>query len=156
MWKPSYANETLNVAPQRNGSRLGRYSSDRDPCGRRLPSIVRSNSSADTLPLHTQGRYLELLSSPYDVNKGYEIPRNVPYAHTQQPQQQQQPCFPKTNGLLRRFHSESPVNDNDNDDCLSDVTDESCLANSPTPLRSDKQVFRTSTSDVTMPSDSEC
>jgi hypothetical protein len=69
------------------------------------------------------GRYLELLRDPviyhssHGCNGGYEVPRNIRYESRQ--------IFTDANELLPRSHSSNSQVDDD----LSDVTDESCLAN---------------------------
>ncbi len=110
--------------------RLERCASVRDPRNRRIDhtsvSVVRSNSTIEGSTQsvgNAHGRYLELLSEPVicshnNCNDGYEIPRNVRYGSAQ--------VFTNSNGLLRRSHSSNSQVDNDD---LSDVTDESCLAN---------------------------
>ena len=105
--------------------RLERCSSVRDPITRRIGrpsiSVVRSNSTVEGSTQcvgNAHGRYLELLSDPVICSHdGYEIPRNVRFGPG---------CFTNPNGVLQRCHSSNSQVDNDD---LSDVTDESCLAN---------------------------
>ena len=154
------------VTRGRNGHRivsLERCSSERSPAGlqghrddrrpRDSGTVTRSNSTIGSCPSNSHGRYLELLGDHSSVvNDGYEVPRSG--RHIQR-------IFPKTNGLLQQqqqFHSSTSNSQIDgNDDCLSDVTDESCVAHSPTPLCAN-QVFRiSSASDMTAtPSDTDC
>ena len=160
-----YANETvgalngafgLNAAQRRPSSdvRLERCTSERDSSnglGRRSALIPRSNSiGGGSGESNSHGRYLELLSDDCrsrlpSTDDGYEMPRNVRYGLVR--------TFPKTNGLLPQhfLQSNSPVDCNDDNDCMSDVTDESCLeANSPTPLCGNTPVFRSSSLDVAL------
>jgi len=160
-----YANETvgalsgafgLNTTQRRPSSeiRLERCTSERDSSngtGRRSAHIIRSNSiGGGSGESNSHSRYLELLSDDCrsrlpSTDDGYELPRNVRYGLVR--------TFPKTNGLLPQhiLQSNSPVDCNDDNDCLSDVTDESCIeANSPTPLCGNTPVFRSSSSDVAL------
>ena len=102
-------------------------------------TLGRSNSLIGFCPSKSQGPYLELLS-----DDGYEKPRTFtgsPAPHPFQPIEQPQ---------QRPLNSNSSNSQIDvNDECLSDVTDESCVPHSPTPLCTEHQVFRISScSDV--------
>ena len=125
-----------NGPNQSDRFRVERCASERDSAGlaRRSAPLTRRNSTdAGSGASSSHARYLELLSDG-QIYDGYEVPRNVRYGPVR--------TFPKTNGLLQHYQSNLQV-DNDDNDCLSDVTDESCLANSPTPL-CENPVFQSS------------
>lgn len=102
-----------------------RFSSVRESRSRRTNrspvSLVRSNSNVEgsvDSAASAHGRYLQLLSD-YVIcgpDHGYEVPRNIRYGSAQ--------TF--TNGDECSPHSSSSQVDNDD---LSNLTDESCLAN---------------------------
>jgi len=132
--------------------RLERCSSVRNQRDRHIGpprSIVRSNSTTEGSTqsmASAHGRYLELLRDPViyhssqGCNDGYEVPRNIRYGSRQ--------IFTDANELLTRSHSSNSQVDNDD---LSDVTDESCLASEsvcasiPSPTSTIHSTFSVST-----------
>ena len=132
--------------------RLERCSSVQNPSGRHIGppiSIVRSNSTTESSAqsmTSANSRYLELLRDPviynssHGYNGGYEVPRNFRYGSRQ--------IFTDGNALLHRSHCSTSQVDNDD---LSDVTDESCLANEsvcasiPSPTSTIHSTFSVST-----------
>lgn len=108
--------------------RSERFSSNQNRMGRHINQIVRSNSSVESSTdsvANTRSRYLQLLSDSIvcnqECNGGYEVPRNVHYGSTQR-------CRNSNGDRMPHCSSESSHSNVGNDD-LSDLTDESCLAN---------------------------
>lgn len=148
---PSNSRHT-NIGASDRMHRSERFSSTREPSSRRnrsTISLVRSNStvegSVDCVSGNAHGRYLQLLSdyviASQGCNDGYEVPRTVRYGSAQ--------AFTIANGSSHSSNSQV-----DNDD-ISNLTDESCLANdSVYASNSSRTNTIQSTVSSTMPSES--
>lgn len=132
--------------------RSERFSSTREPSSRRINhstnSLVRSNSTVEgsiDCASNAHSRYLKLLSdyviASQGCNDGYEVPRTVRCGSAQ--------AFTIANGSSHSSNSQV-----DNDD-LSNLTDESCLANDSVCASNSSRTntIQSIVSDSTMPSE---
>lgn len=141
--------QTNPSASDRMIQRSERFSSTREPSSRRnnrvATSLVRSNSTVEgSVDCASHGRYLQLLSDyviGQGCNNGYEVPRTVRRGSEQ--------VFPIANGSSHSSNSQV-----DNDD-ISNLTDESCLANDSLYASNSSRTntIQSTVSDSTMPSD---